>query len=85
MLTGERTGEKVALSHLGAEALQIHQSRVLGPDAARMDRRVVSRILLAQKMTAVDLVEVLQTRTRSDDFRQQAVERNIETVSVPTI
>jgi aspartyl-tRNA(Asn)/glutamyl-tRNA(Gln) amidotransferase subunit A len=49
---------------VGAEALQLHQSRVFGPDAARMDRRVVSRILLAQKMTAVDLVEVLQARAR---------------------
>jgi aspartyl-tRNA(Asn)/glutamyl-tRNA(Gln) amidotransferase subunit A len=49
---------------VGAEALQLHQSRVFGPDAARMDRRVVSRILLAQKMTAVDLVEILQARAR---------------------
>ena len=47
-----------------AEALQLHQSRALGPDAARIDRRVVSRILLAQKMTAVDLVEVLHARAR---------------------
>jgi aspartyl-tRNA(Asn)/glutamyl-tRNA(Gln) amidotransferase subunit A len=49
---------------LGAEAMQLHRHRVLGPDAARMDRRVVRRILLAEKMTAVDLVEVQQTRPR---------------------
>jgi aspartyl-tRNA(Asn)/glutamyl-tRNA(Gln) amidotransferase subunit A len=49
---------------LGAEAMHLHQSRVLGPDAARMDRRVVRRILLAEKMTAIDLVEVLQARAR---------------------
>ena len=61
---------------VGAEALQLHQGRVFGPDAARMDRRVVSRILLAQKMTAVDLVEVLQAsrpldrRGRRDDRRR---------------
>jgi aspartyl-tRNA(Asn)/glutamyl-tRNA(Gln) amidotransferase subunit A len=44
--------------------MQLHRHRVLGPDAARMDRRVVRRILLAEKMTAVDLVEVQQTRPR---------------------
>ncbi len=49
---------------VGAEALHVHQRRVLGPDAERMDRRVVSRILLAQKMTAADLVEVIQARAR---------------------
>jgi len=49
---------------LGAEAMHLHKDRVLGPDAARMDRRVVRRIRLAEKMTAVDLVEVQQTRAR---------------------
>src|SRR6202022_4598402 len=48
---------------LGAEALHLHQQRLRGPDAGRMDRRVVKRILMAEKMTAVDLVEVLQRRT----------------------
>ena len=47
---------------LGAEALQVHQSRVYGPDAARMDQRVVQRIKLAEKMTAVDLVEIMLQR-----------------------
>ena len=47
---------------LGPEALHVHQKRVRGSDAARMDRRVVKRLLTAEKMTAVDLVEVLQTR-----------------------
>jgi aspartyl-tRNA(Asn)/glutamyl-tRNA(Gln) amidotransferase subunit A len=49
---------------LGAEVMHLHRHRVLGTDAARMDRRVVQRILLAEKMTAVDLVEVQQTRAR---------------------
>ena len=49
---------------LGAEALHLHQERLRGPDAARVDRRVVKRILMAEKMTAVDLVEVLQRRAR---------------------
>lgn len=49
---------------LGAEALHLHQERLRSSDAARMDRRVVKRLLAAEKMTAVDLVEVLQTRSR---------------------
>jgi aspartyl-tRNA(Asn)/glutamyl-tRNA(Gln) amidotransferase subunit A len=47
---------------LGAEALQVHWDRVNGPDAQRMDQRVVQRIKLAEKMTAVDLVEIMLQR-----------------------
>ena len=47
---------------LGAEALHVHWDRVYGPDAQRMDQRVVRRIKLAEKMTAVDLVEVMYQR-----------------------
>jgi aspartyl-tRNA(Asn)/glutamyl-tRNA(Gln) amidotransferase subunit A len=47
---------------LGAEALHVHQGRVNGPDAARMDQRVVQRVRLAEKMTAVDLVEIMYQR-----------------------
>ena len=47
---------------LGAEALHVHLGRVNGPDAARMDQRVVQRIKLAEKMTAVDLVEIMFQR-----------------------
>jgi aspartyl-tRNA(Asn)/glutamyl-tRNA(Gln) amidotransferase subunit A len=46
----------------GAEALHLHWNRVKGPDASRMDARVVKRILSAEKMMAVDLVEVLLQR-----------------------
>lgn len=49
---------------LGPEALHVHHRRLRGRDATRMDRRVVKRLLTAEKMTAVDLVEVLQTRGR---------------------
>ena len=49
---------------LGAEAMHVHFARVHGPDAARMDRRVVNRILMAEGMTAWDLVEVQQVRAR---------------------
>lgn len=49
---------------LGAEALAVHWDRVKGADAARMDARVVKRILLAEKMTAVDLVLFMEARER---------------------
>jgi aspartyl-tRNA(Asn)/glutamyl-tRNA(Gln) amidotransferase subunit A len=49
---------------LGAEALHVHGARVNGPDAARMDARVVKRIKMADTMTAVDLVEVMRQRAR---------------------
>ena len=47
---------------LGAEALHVHAARVNGSDAARMDQRVVQRIRLAEKMSAVDLVEIFYQR-----------------------
>jgi aspartyl-tRNA(Asn)/glutamyl-tRNA(Gln) amidotransferase subunit A len=47
---------------LGAEALHLHQERLRSSDTTRMDRRVVKRLRMAEKMTAVDLTEALQTR-----------------------
>ena len=47
-----------------AEALMLHWDRVHGPDAARMDPRVVRRIRMAQPMTAVDLLEIIPARAR---------------------
>ena len=49
---------------LAAEALQVHQTRIRSADAARMDPRVLKRLLLATEMTALDLVEVQQARAR---------------------
>ncbi len=49
---------------LSAEALHLHWNRVFGPDAERMDARVVRRIRMAETMTAVDLVDVLQQRQK---------------------
>ena len=46
----------------GPEALQLHWNRVYGPDAKRMDPRVVKRIKTAENMSAVDLVEILLQR-----------------------
>lgn len=49
---------------LGAEALHLHRTRLAGPDADQIDRRVVERIRLSEQMTAVDLDVVIQTRKR---------------------
>ncbi|CAG0968086.1 MAG: amidase [Rhizobiaceae bacterium] len=49
---------------LPAEALHVHWDRVHGEAAGQMDPRVLKRILMAEKMTAVDLVEVLFQRRR---------------------
>lgn len=49
---------------LGAEALHLHRQRLIGPDADRIDRRVVERIRLSEQMTAVDLDAVIQSRKR---------------------
>jgi aspartyl-tRNA(Asn)/glutamyl-tRNA(Gln) amidotransferase subunit A len=47
---------------LGAEALHVHRDLINSDDAQRMDHRVQKRIKLAEKMLAVDLVEVLAVR-----------------------
>jgi aspartyl-tRNA(Asn)/glutamyl-tRNA(Gln) amidotransferase subunit A len=49
---------------VGVEALHVHKERVFGPDAEWIDRRIVTRVRSAASMTAVDLVEILQTRIR---------------------
>jgi aspartyl-tRNA(Asn)/glutamyl-tRNA(Gln) amidotransferase subunit A len=49
-------------SVLGPEALHLHWSRVHGQAAKAMDQRVVQRILAAEKVTAVDLVDIMQRR-----------------------
>ena len=47
---------------LVAEAYHVHFDRVNGSDAQRMDQRVVRRIKLGEKMSAVDLVEIMYRR-----------------------
>ncbi len=46
------------------EALDVHWDRIHGPDAARMDARVVRRIMNAAKTSAVDLTILLRERKR---------------------
>ncbi len=45
-----------------AEALDIHAARLAGPDVSRIDARVVRRIRMAEKMTAVELIRLMQGR-----------------------
>lgn len=47
-----------------AEALAVHWDRVHGPDAARMDARVVRRLRQGASMSAVDLVLFARERAR---------------------
>lgn len=47
-----------------AEALDVHWDRLHGPDEAGMDPRVVRRIRMADKMTAVDLIRLKAERAR---------------------
>ncbi len=47
-----------------AEALEVHWERLQGPDAAQMDARVVRRIRMGDKMTAVDLIRLHEGRNR---------------------
>lgn len=49
---------------LGAEALLVHRDRLRSADAARLDHRVLARLRAAEAMSAVDLVEVQETRQR---------------------
>ena len=51
-------------SLVAIEALDLHWHRLHGPDAARMDARVVRRTMEAANKTAVDLVILLRERTR---------------------
>ena len=46
------------------EALDVHWDRLHGPDAARMDARVVRRIMTAMPTSAVDLTILLRERKR---------------------
>ncbi len=47
-----------------AEAKDIHWDRLNGPDESRIDARVVKRIRMADKMSAVDLIRLQANRQR---------------------
>lgn len=56
-----------------AEALDIHWDRLNGPDEARIDPRVVRRIRMGDKMTAVDLIRLHAHRRRLIDAVNAAI------------
>lgn len=45
-----------------AEAMEVHKERLSGPEADRIDPRVVRRIRMAEAMSAVDLIRLMQGR-----------------------
>jgi aspartyl-tRNA(Asn)/glutamyl-tRNA(Gln) amidotransferase subunit A len=47
-----------------AEAFVVHRDRIFGPEAARMDQRVVKRTALGEKISLADYVETLNARER---------------------
>jgi aspartyl-tRNA(Asn)/glutamyl-tRNA(Gln) amidotransferase subunit A len=47
-----------------AEAFALHHERLAGPDADRMDRRVVMRTRLGSKTTLPDYMAILEARSR---------------------
>jgi aspartyl-tRNA(Asn)/glutamyl-tRNA(Gln) amidotransferase subunit A len=47
-----------------AEAFSLHRERLFGPEAERMDRRVVARARLGEKITLSDYLRMLAARER---------------------
>jgi aspartyl-tRNA(Asn)/glutamyl-tRNA(Gln) amidotransferase subunit A len=47
-----------------AEAHALHRERLAGPEAARIDHRVVARIRLGEKITVSDYIALLEARDR---------------------
>ncbi len=45
-----------------AEAYHIHRVAMAGPDRARIDQRIVSRIARAETMTALDTITIVESR-----------------------
>lgn len=58
---------EIAVRHgalVTAEAFALHKARLEGPEAARMDQRVVARTRLGEKITAVDYIAIGEARQR---------------------
>lgn len=67
-----------------AEAYALHHHRLSGPDAAAMDRRVVARTRLGEKITLVDYLTLLKERERLIAAFEAAVAPN-EFIAHPTV
>lgn len=67
-----------------AEAFAVHHRRLAGPEAERMDRRVVARTRLGEKITLVGYLEILKTRERLIEDIAGMIGPN-ELVAYPTV
>lgn len=67
-----------------AEAFAVHHRRLAGPEAERMDRRVVARTRLGEKITLVGYLEILAARERLIENTAGMVGPN-EFVAYPTV
>lgn len=67
-----------------AEAYALHRDRLHGPDAAKMDPRVVSRSLTGQKITAADYIHILQARKTMIKAMSRAIQPG-ELLISPTV
>ena len=56
-----------------AEAFALHRDRILGPDAAEMDHRVVSRTRLGEKTSMSSYIEIINARERMIADMAQAI------------
>ncbi|MBB3388048.1 aspartyl-tRNA(Asn)/glutamyl-tRNA(Gln) amidotransferase subunit A [Rhizobium sp. BK275] len=67
-----------------AEAFAVHHRRLAGPEAERMDRRVVARTRLGEKITLVGYLEILKARERLIEDIAGMIGPN-ELVAYPTV
>lgn len=67
-----------------AEAFAVHHRRLAGSEAERMDRRVVARTRLGEKITLVGYLEILKTRERLIEDIAGMIGPN-ELVAYPTV
>lgn len=67
-----------------AEAFAVHHRRLAGPEAELMDRRVVTRTRLGEKITLVGYIEILKARERLIEDIVGMIGPN-ELVAYPTV
>ncbi|TCR73200.1 amidase [Rhizobium sp. BK376] len=67
-----------------AEAFALHRERLAGPGAGTIDRRVVARLRLGEKITLVDYLETLAERERLTAEVESMIGPN-EIIAHPTV
>jgi aspartyl-tRNA(Asn)/glutamyl-tRNA(Gln) amidotransferase subunit A len=69
---------------VAAEAYALHRARLSGPEAAGMDRRIVSRLRLGESIKLADYIEALAARERLIADTDAVVAPN-ELIAFPTV